>query len=174
MGIDPSHTSLGLAWRCKDGTADTVAISSASELHDVARQHFLLQYVQRKAETHGIELVAIEGYAYGMKQRQTKAHMAGELSGLLKYMLWTSGVALIIVPPRTLKQFATGSGSASKQKVKVSVVNDWNHWVKTDDEADAFVLMSLAEALESPRVRRKYGSDRNKALKKCQIIEPNS
>ena len=56
--------------------------------------------------------IALEGYAYNATGRVF--HIA-ENTGVLKYKLWKAGKPLEVIPPTTIKQFATGKGNASKE-----------------------------------------------------------
>lgn len=53
----------------------------------------------------------LEGYAYGAKY---KAHDIGEVAGVVKLWAYQRGYEVHAIPPRTVKQYATGSGTAQK------------------------------------------------------------
>ncbi len=59
----------------------------------------------------GCDQIAIEGYSMGSKGRVF--HIA-ENTGILKYKIYNLGIPLEIVPPTTVKKFATGKGNADK------------------------------------------------------------
>jgi len=59
----------------------------------------------------GCEHIAIEGYSYGSKG---KVFHIAENTGVLKYKIYNSGVPLEVIPPTTVKKFATGKGNADK------------------------------------------------------------
>ena len=79
----------------------------------------------------------MEGYAYGAKLNREKL---GELGGIVKlavrHVLHTDPVS---VPPTTLKQFATGSGKASKEQM-VTAVQQFDPEITNDNLADAYLL----------------------------------
>lgn len=58
--------------------------------------------------------IAIEDYSYGAKGRVF--HIA-ENTGILKYLLWKRGLEHQVVPPTTIKKFATGKGNAKKHEI---------------------------------------------------------
>jgi Holliday junction resolvasome RuvABC endonuclease subunit len=63
----------------------------------------------------------------------------GELSGILKWKLWERGINVEIVPPTTLKKWATGKGNADKKLIydtfqKETGVNLWK--IMTPDKKD--------------------------------------
>ena len=55
--------------------------------------------------------IAIEGYSMGSKG---KVFNIAENTGVLKYKIYNSGIPLEVVPPTTIKKFATGKGNADK------------------------------------------------------------
>ena len=62
----------------------------------------------------GVKKVFLEGYSYGSTGRVF--HIA-ENTAILKYNLWDAKIPVEIVPPTTIKKFATGKGNANKEKM---------------------------------------------------------
>ena len=60
---------------------------------------------------NGCEQIAIEGYSMGSKG---KVFHIAENTGVLKYKIYNAGIPLEIVPPTTIKKFATGKGNSDK------------------------------------------------------------
>lgn len=58
---------------------------------------------------------ALEGYAMGAKG---KVFHIGENTGMLKHVMWRSGLKFITPPPTVVKKFATGKGNANKEKME--------------------------------------------------------
>ena len=71
-----------------------------------------------------------------------------ELSGVLKNKLWREGHPRDYVYPVQVKKFATGSGKAEKENVIDAVIHKWSVNPKDDNQADAFVLAKIAQALD--------------------------
>ena len=69
----------------------------------------------------GVKKVFLEGYSYGSTGRVF--HIA-ENTGVLKYNLWDAKIPFDIVPPTTIKKFATGKGNANKQKMYESFLKE--------------------------------------------------
>ncbi len=59
----------------------------------------------------GCEQIAIEGYSMGSKG---KVFNIAENTGVLKYKIYNLGIPLEVIPPTTIKKFATGKGNADK------------------------------------------------------------
>jgi len=69
----------------------------------------------------GVKKAFLEGYSYGSTGRVF--HIA-ENTAILKYNLWDSKIIVDIVPPTTIKKFATGKGNSNKQKMHDSFVEE--------------------------------------------------
>jgi hypothetical protein len=61
-----------------------------------------------------IESVTVEGYSMGSKGR---VFNLAENCGILKWKIWKAGIGIDIVPPTTVKKFATGKGNSDKDKM---------------------------------------------------------
>lgn len=99
------------------------------------------------------DLVVIEGLAY----RAYDAHRA--LAGvwwIVTHRLWEWGKAVAVVPPASLKQYATGVGNAKKSAVTAAVNSDAFPYFRTQDDnaADAAVLASMGARAKGRPVDR--------------------
>ena len=90
------------------------------------------------------QLVIIEGYAFA---RPNQAHQIGELGGVIRRMLVIGGWRYIEVAPKMAKKFCTGKGTAPKEIILQQVYKRWGAEFQTSDEADAYVLAKIGEAL---------------------------
>lgn len=93
------------------------------------------------AEMRAPCLVAIEGYAMGSK---TRPQMAGELGGHLRLLLWQAGIPYIIVPPKSLKKYVSGSGQSKKSMMMMQCLDKWGHKSEDEDQCDAYCLARIA------------------------------
>lgn len=59
-------------------------------------------------------LIILEDYSLGSRG---KVFDIAECTGLLKYKLWKLNNPALIISPKTIKKFATGSGNADKEKM---------------------------------------------------------
>lgn len=96
----------------------------------------------------GTELACLENYAFA---RTNQAHQVGELGGVIRVALYEAGIEYVLVTPNQLKKFATGKGGGKdggkKEDVKLGVYKHWGKEFPSNDEADAFVLAKIGEAL---------------------------
>jgi len=76
------------------------------------RFDWLSSWVTEKISPNSI--VFLEGYSMGSKG--TVFHI-GENTGVLKHKLFNRGLSLQLVPPTTLKKFASGKGNSDKNKM---------------------------------------------------------
>jgi crossover junction endodeoxyribonuclease RuvC len=137
IGIDPGLAVT--AWAESGGDSGIIQPSQSG----MARLVEILAALQ-KAEVHLADGIAIEGYSFGSPYR---AHQLGELGGGIRMWLWQCATPYIDVAPPTLKKFATGSGRAKKDELRLAVWKRWGKEFKTEHEVDAFVLAKIAEAV---------------------------
>lgn len=171
LGLDLSLTATGCSvFHHKSGVASdyTTTLSSphkgpqrlsdfASQLEDV-KDAILAHTPAEKV------LVCIENYAFS---RFGKIVHLGELGGVVKYILFSSGISNIIVfPPTTLKKFATGKGVGEKGLIMTAVLKRWQIDSKNNNEADAYVLSRMGHCLCHPSI---YTSFQKDASKKFQL-----
>jgi len=92
--------------------------------------------------------VAMEGYARNAKSRREES---GEISYAVRRALRKALSPPVcyptIVAPTKVKKFATGKGNADKEAVKKAVYEKWGQKFDDDNEADAFVIAKIAEAV---------------------------
>ena len=155
VGIDPSLTSTGVVILAEDQVhAHTLTPREEKRkgrLQGVRRLCWIRDQVMALLDCPA--MVAIEGPSYGSAQgRQVSI---GELHGVLKTAMWEQGYFIVVVPPASLKKFATGKGNASKfdmQKAGIRAGVDFGN----EDEVDAYFLARIARALGRPRHEELY------------------
>ncbi|MEU1816053.1 hypothetical protein ABZ543_12780 [Streptomyces roseifaciens] len=110
--------------------------------------HELHRYL-RSVEPLPVRMVCYEGYAYGARMGREQM---GELGGLLRLALVQlyGPECLYVVSPAGVKKFATGSGRAPKDHMKLGVYKKWGYEAPTHDVADAYTLARIAAALDRP------------------------
>lgn len=104
----------------------------------------------------GVLKVYLEGYSMGSKG---KVFEIAEGTGELKRQLWRWNIECHVVPPTTLKKFATGKGNAKKDAMVAQYIKDTgvdlyealgtSSTARVSDIADSYFLMKYGEANES-------------------------
>lgn len=97
---------------------------------------------------HKVKFVAIEGYSFGPLRRTEII----ELAGHAKVMLWYAEIPFEIIPPSSLKKFATSSGRADKTEMIAFAEELGYHTYGDDNQADALFLALKAVDLLSKKV----------------------
>lgn len=140
MGIDPSLTACGVGVLF-NGSLKTMLL--APKKRGAERLAWFRDEFTHLFEEYRPECLAIEGYAYGSKVNR---EVLGELGGVLRLAAHDCRLPTIVVPPNSLKQFATGSGSGSKGVILKEAFKRFDMDVSDDNEADAGVLSLMAHA----------------------------
>jgi Holliday junction resolvasome RuvABC endonuclease subunit len=169
VGIDPSLTSLGIAYVNADGRMNAFAIKSKQR--GMTRLLQIEEQVQEYLVGLKPELVVYEGYALGFRGKSNTIFDLGELGGILKRLILAQGIDILLTPPTSLKMFVTGKGNADKDAVAKIVRQETGQVFKTSDQNDAAGLVMMGEAYLNkrllPRDRRHY---KHRALKGCELI----
>lgn len=112
IGLDLSLKSTGL---CQGTEMDVI------RCHDSIRSHERITYLWEHISdwTRFADLVVIEGPSFGSASLGGHEEMAW-LRGHVMQRLWVAGTPFAVVPPSSLKMFATGNGSADKDAMLVA------------------------------------------------------
>lgn len=116
--------------------------------------------------TRDADLVVMEGLAYAA--HDNRRALAGAW-WIVQHMLWGERRPTAVVPPATLKQYATGIGNAKKPLVTAAVNSDAFPYFRTRDDnaADAAVLASMGARAKGQPVDR-VPIEQQAALLKCE------
>lgn len=170
MGIDPSLRSTGIAFR-RDNEVVSFRVCP-TKLSGLKRLQVIRDEVSRFITFASPDIVCIEGYALGFRGASNTLFGLGELGGVLRLMIAERGLPQVVVPPTSLKLYATGSGSAKKDAMRSALLEQHNIVLRNDDQVDAVWLMFLGESycsrLHLPRIRT--GSHRHKAVAGCELL----
>lgn len=134
ISLDVSLTSTG--W-CAEGVPGRIV---PKDVVGAARLDLVRERIAGLLGPY-VDLVVLEGYAYGARGRA--AVSMGELGGVVRLLLHRRRVRWVEVSPSTLKRYATGSGSAGKDAVLVEAVRRLDYEGSSHDEADALWLWAL-------------------------------
>lgn len=156
LGIDQSYTSTGLT--VMDHRKDVAwmgTVTTKKETDDKQeifhRARYIVQEISNIIDLHKIEFVAIEQLAYGSAGDATR-NLAG-LQFMIINMLIDIDIPFLIVPPTSLKKYATGKGNCDKTmmvdslpSLPVDIKGEVMKYPKSkgrSDLADAYWLASM-------------------------------
>lgn len=173
VGLDISLNSPG--W-CKIDTDtsvrtfDTMDFSRLRGLGRIGAAARALVEIVRPAD-----LVVMEGLSMGMPSRngmafvpQGRYDLVG-LTYLVRMWLYTHQRRTLLVPPSTLKKFATGKGNCQKSLILREVFQRWGVEAMDDNAADAVALAEFGRAWLNPdAVEAKF---QRECLKKASLLD---
>ena len=110
IGIDPSLTATGVAW--PDGATDVIKWPGS----DTSRLVYAYGRMAEIADTSPGTLFVLEGLSYGSKGSAITGQ--AELGAVIRLAFAHYGADVLVVPPSTLKKYATGKGNANKDLVR--------------------------------------------------------
>jgi crossover junction endodeoxyribonuclease RuvC len=139
--FDLSLTSTGWARTTLSGPPGDFAWESGvieTGLRGTSRLWKILYYVLQVAKD--CDLAILEGYAHAS---QYQSHQMGELGGVVRLGLHQKEIPFVVVPPLTLKMFATGTGKGKKEGIFAECIRRLGYEGTSDDEADALWLLQM-------------------------------
>jgi len=140
-GIDQSLRHTGVCLN-QSGCEPTVMAFKQMKLRGAARLSAMSREILLLVRNFSPDLVVLEGFSIGSINRP---YDLGEISGVLKVGLFESELEFITVPPKSMKFFVTGDGSASKEKVMWHVCKKYGVTTDNDNIADAVGLAKFGE-----------------------------
>lgn len=171
LGLDPSLTHSAAAWY-EDGELHTRAVLSKSEEDGLERLSELRARFSDIAERFWLteqRVLAIEGFSFGSKGRAV--FQIGWLGFELRLMFRRAGWHILDVPPNTLKAFVTGKGNAPKELMIRDVFKRWKYEAKDNNDADAFALLKLGQAVTDQAAYAPNAAER-KLFSKLSVLPP--
>jgi len=148
VGIDQSYTGFGLALLGHDEVHTVLGkFESAKYGTGPGRLLDIERWLTRELSVlDTVEHVCLEGYANGAKFGR---EIAGELGYAVKRTLYLLGMPYNVVPPTSVKKFATGKGTAKKNEMLLAVYKRWGIEFSNDNLADAYTLAEIAKAVDT-------------------------
>lgn len=160
IAFDLSLTSTGWASSAGRYGKLTAPSSGMSRLHEIYKEVTRL--------SAGAELVIFEGLS--MASNFPGASERTGLAYLVRHALWLADIPYILIPPMTLKKFATGHGNADKDMVIKEVYKRWGHDCTISDEADA--CAALHYGLQLIGSEEPQNAIQRECLLKCEVVMP--
>lgn len=146
FALDLSLTCTGYA--LSDGTVGRLRCPESVGT-SVKRLKWIRDQVVGLAKAQRTELGVLEGYSFASEH--SRAHALGELGGVVRLGLFEAGITFAVVPPSSLKQYATGNGGAKKDAVTAEAIRQLGYQGSSNDEADALWLREMAIARYSAK-----------------------
>lgn len=146
VGIDQALVNVGFCVNDVHLKRLTGMVFRETKLRGPQRLSSIKRRVMSHIETYNPSLVAIEGYSYESTNRLADL---GEIGGVLRVELFERNIPILVVPPKTLKRFITGNGSASKEQVMQALRDRYKFHTTNDNVADAVALAKFAEVYKT-------------------------
>ena len=139
LGIDASARSTGLV--LFEQSKPTIEhVIKPGNRKEGARLKYIEEALNSVIRNKDIALATMEGPSY---RSTNKPFTLGEVYGTFKLILCKLEVPLVIVPPRALKKYAVGKGTAKKE-LMISAAMSQGCGTEQEDIADAWHLACLA------------------------------
>ena len=118
VGIDQSMLHTGITIQTRDNIIYSGGFSSQKNLFFEERIMSIRDFILSNLSEYNREdvSIAIEGLAFNRSPSNNGAMLFGLFSVIL-ISLMENGYSYMVVPPTTLKKFATGDGRADKDKM---------------------------------------------------------
>lgn len=168
IGIDQSYTGLAMAVFIPARNHYNVVMGSfpkAKAGHGVTRlllvEKAIDAFLAGVAEESEITHICMEGYSHGASIGR---EMSGELGYAVKRLLFKTFDDPLcyptIVPPTSVKKFATGSGVSAKNLMIKAVYTKWGADVDNDNAADAYTLARIAASADQATTPTQFAYER--------------
>lgn len=146
VGLDLSLTSTGVAIIHGDKVTVDRLVSRPKPSPTTGDQasriaHIASELITRIPLSHQT-FVGVEGPSYA--STGSGAHILGGLWWCVRAQLEAYGLDTIVIPPASVKKYATGKGNAAKDEVLAAIIRRYpDVEVRGNDEADALAIAML-------------------------------
>lgn len=152
VGLDLSLTGTGLARAT--GALERVR---CGDLRGCPRLSWIAEHIFSDGTTQAADLVVIEGPSYG-SMSGAGHHEAAGLWWHIVYRLDLLEVPYAVIPPTSLKKYATGKGNATKPDMRVALLQRTGIDERDDNKVDAWWLRAAGlDTLGHPLVELPKG-----------------
>lgn len=145
LGIDQSYTSSGIVVIEGDNLVH-VSVYKTPKTEDVfLRSWEISEHILEVIKTYKVDSVAIEGLAFGIRGNATR-DLAGLQFSIVNKVRFIAQKPIVIIPPLTLKKFATRDGKAKKKDMMAAVPDDVMSFMKSCGYKVTTGLTDLSDA----------------------------
>lgn len=137
LALDLSITATGVC--LPTGVTVTLSVPGGAKVGD-ARLLSIRDYVRESLRIQPADMVVIEGPV----TRTNTATVSGMVHGAVRTALMDLGVPYALVPPATLKAYATGKGNADKTAMAIAALKRGGREFPDDNQCDAWWLRAAA------------------------------
>lgn len=134
LALDLSVTATGICLH--DGHTETITTNPK----DGDRRLVTIADRVMRAVLSGVDVALIEGPVV----RSSAAVVIGMVHGAVRELLIRHDVPYAVVPPATLKAYATGKGNADKTAMAIAALKRTGREFADDNQVDAFWLRAAA------------------------------
>lgn len=143
VGIDPS-TKTGIVILDKQGELIN-AEEITAEGTDPGRMVDIIEQIRSHLDPG--DVIAIEGFSHGSKGSAVDVQYG--IGWGIRMDLYQSGTNYTEVAPTSLKKFASGKGTTSKDNLAVPIYKHWGFEHGSDNVRDAYVLAQIARSIHA-------------------------
>lgn len=152
LGIDPSLTGTGMVYLENGRMVKKELIKTKPTGDNKVAELNRLMFIARSFDPVGVDIAVMEGVAY-MARNTTALVQLSALNYLIREGLYICHIPFVIVAPTTLKKFITGKGNAAKDEIMMDVYKKYHVTLTNDNEADAYCLARIGEALLNKKIK---------------------
>jgi crossover junction endodeoxyribonuclease RuvC len=144
LGLDQSLSCSGWVALTAEGVRECGTVTPQKGLLGAERLEWIYQRVQYIIECSEPSVIVLEGYSMGLSGGMV--FQLGELGGVLRLLFHRASIPLLVIPPSSLKKFASNSGKAQKDEVRLGVYKQWGFEHHSNDVVDAYALARIGLA----------------------------
>ena len=170
LGLDLSLRSSGII-KLKDGEIiEQRLIKSKPNGKSPVDELKRLMKIRDEIDIRNVNIAVIEGLAFMVRKTQALVQLAA-LNYMVREKLYLNKIPFVVVVPTTLKKFCTSKGNAKKDVILLEIYKRWGIEFYDDNEADAYVLSRIGEALLNDRADMLVFQKETVKLLRKQLID---
>lgn len=170
IGVDPSFTATGIIILNKGELSyEKTTTNLGPKEGPITRTLSIADDVKKSMIQHKPKIAVIEGFSYGSNSKSIFER--AYLNWRIREVFESEMCRWIEIAPSTLKKYATGKGTSSKEEVMIGIFDLWGKTFKDDNKADAFVLAQIGQAIINNKTpMEKHQAEMLKEIKRRNVI----